>query len=264
MSFTRSDTLELIRMSDHIPTLPDRFFKIQKTVRDSEADSHDLAAIISTDQATSSLILKMANSVCYNPGAVPVRKLSLAIGRLGFSETGSIASSIALFSEFSVQLGYNNCQILWAHAYATAELCKMMAEPFDLDAEEMFMLGLIHDIGTAVLGLRVDLSFFASTMGVLSGDVLIEAEQKHFDLDHTEAGAEMLRLWGFPADMIRTVAEHHDAATNILAARIVLLADNEAREWFSDVNSIEKVHTILQEKHDEIRASLLESCRSIN
>ncbi len=264
MSFTRSETLELMCRSEHVPTLSGRFFKIKEVVNDSEADSHDLAAIIATDQATSSLVLRLANSVHYNPAATPVRKLSLAIARLGFRETGNIARSVALFSEFSVQLGYNNCRVLWAHAYAVAEMCKMIAEPFDLDPEEMFMLGLLHDIGTAVLGLRVDLSFFASNMGVLSGDALVEAEQKNFGLDHTDAGGEMLRLWGFPAEMVRSVSEHHDSTTKILAARIVLLADDEATVRFPYVNSIEKVHAILQEKHDEISKHLLESCRAMS
>jgi len=68
--FDRNSTLELLRFSDDLPSLPDRFVKIQNVAQDPDSGAEDLAEVIRSDQATTAMILKFANSPAYNPRCI--------------------------------------------------------------------------------------------------------------------------------------------------------------------------------------------------
>lgn len=77
--FDRESTLELLAFSEDLPSLPDYFVRIQKVASDPDSGSADLARVIRSDQATTAMILKFANSPAYNPSQIPVGELSKAI-----------------------------------------------------------------------------------------------------------------------------------------------------------------------------------------
>jgi len=149
--------------------------------------------------------------------------------------------------------------LFWAHAYAVAILSKKMAEVLRLDAEEIFVAGLLHDIGRAILGIRVNMFYFEGEMGGLCGDKLIEREMECFGLDHAGAGAEIMALWHFPTSLIRAVKEHHEPDSGFLPARIVSLANREAHKHLPGVTDVEQVPSILGEKFQTGVSALLKS-----
>jgi len=258
-SLDREETLELIHLVEDMVTLPDYFYQIQDAIGKSESSCSDLAAIIGKDQATTSMVLKIANSTYFNPLGVPVATLPNAIARLGFGETASIAMTMALFYGFSLRTGMANVRALWAHAYAVAVLCRQMAKPLSLDAEEMFVAGLLHDIGRVVFGLRVDLEYFDRETGALFGNRLIEKEVERFGLDHAEAGAEILRLWRFPPLLIEAVEKHHEPESGFLPAMVIFLANNVAHEYLPCVSDIDQVERTLRERFPAGVLALLRS-----
>jgi len=257
--FDREDTLELVRMVEDMPSLPDRFFRIRQIIESEESGSGELAKIIGTDQGTASMVLKVANSVYYSPTGKPVGQLTRAIARLGYKETANIAMTMSLFYGFALPAGIQNVRTFWAHAYAVAVLSRKMAIALQLDGEEIFVAGLLHDTGKAILGLRVDLSYFEGAMDVLQGVPLLKAEQEYFGLDHAEAGAEILGLWHFPASIQKAIEKHHQPDTGFLPARIISLADREAHKYLPDVSDIDRVEAILKERFPGGVVALLQS-----
>lgn len=245
--FDRESTLELLAASGDIPSLPDRFAHIQRVIRDPMSGADDLADIIRTDQATTAVILKFANSAVFNPMRTPVCELSKAIARLGSRETAHIASAMSLMYGIVLPTGMNNIRLFWAHAYGVAIVAEHLAQRVDpaeqiCSHERAFMAGLLHDIGRAALGMRVDFAYFEKETGHLFGDDLIRAEERYYGVNHAEAGRHLLRLWGFPDDICMAVADHHNQDSSLFLARLCSAADNYIRNHISDSTSFDNMH----------------------
>ena len=254
--FDRESTLQLIGFMQDIPTLPDRYAHIREVIGDPDASASDLARIVGTDQASSAMVLKFANSPMHNPMHQNIASLSMAIARLGTRETGHIAMTMSLLYGFAIPAGMIQIRAFWAHAFAVALLSRHMAGLLGANQEEMFITGLLHDIGRAILGIRVDMGYFEGELGQLSGDELVAAERQAYGVDHAEAGDEILRLWGFPKSVRRPIAAHHHVNANSVPGKIVGLADIEAHRQLSRVTDIGHVEQTLMERPEQIRTLL--------
>jgi len=250
--YDRETTLQLIGMVQDLPSLPDRYARIQEVINDPTSSATDLARIVDTDQATSTMILKVANSPMYNPTHQYSGTLPMAIARLGTRETGHIAMTMSLIYGFAIPVSMPRIRAFWAHAFGVASLSRKMADLLHLDKEELFIAGLLHDIGRAILGIRVDMKYFEGKMGQLCGNELIAAEQQAYGVDHAEAGLEILRLWKFPKKIREAVGNHHNKNTNFAMNRIIRLANHEAHKLFPNIADIGQINQILKENQNRI------------
>ncbi|ATX81388.1 HDOD domain-containing protein [Mariprofundus ferrinatatus] len=245
-AYDRESTLELLSLCKELPSLPDRFVKIQKIIKDSDSDAHDLAEVIRSDQATSTMILKVANSAAFNPANTPVGELSKAITRLGSRETAHIASTMSLMYGLCLSTDMAIIRAFWAHAFGVAILTEHLAKQIDPDQNNIshelaFMTGLLHDIGRVALGLNVDFSYFEQETGHLHGDALIEMEEACYGVNHDEAGMRLLRMWNCPEDMCLAIGECHKPESSLLA-RLCHTADMYATAHLSDCAALECMH----------------------
>ncbi len=250
--FDRDSTLELLKFSSDLPSLPDRFMQIQKVANDPESNADDLADVIRSDQATTVMILKFANSPAYNPAHIPVGELSQAIARLGSREVVHIATAMSLMYGMILPTGMANIRIFWAHAFAvamSAEHLAHLADPAEQQChhERVFMAGLLHDIGRAALGMRVDFSYFEHETGHLHETALIDAEQACYGVNHAEAGRALMELWNFPEDICQAVGEHHDAEATHYLSRICYLANTYTNEHLPERIPFEQVADVLMQ-----------------
>jgi len=254
--FDRESTLQFIGITKDLPSLPDRYARIQEVINDSTSSAMDLARIIGTDQATSAMVLKFANSPMHNPMHQKIGTLSMAIARLGTRETGHIAMTMSLLHGFAIPAGMAQIRTFWAHAFAVALLSQHMAGLLGMDEGELFVAGLLHDIGRAILGIRIDMAYFEGELGLLSGDQLVAAERQAYGVDHAEAGSEILRLWNFPDSIREPVASHHNEDTDSVPGKIIGLASIEAHERLPYASGIDHVEQPLMENPERIRILL--------
>ncbi|MCC6154937.1 MAG: HDOD domain-containing protein [Candidatus Hydrogenedentes bacterium] len=136
-----------------LPVLPEISQRVMKKLRDPDMSMTDLAEIIRQDQAIAIKIMHLANSAMYG-GLQEIKDLNAACARLG---TRTIANAVQAVANGNLYVTGNQAfrehmQHLWRHALATAhcsyEIANVLAEP---RADELFVAGLIHDIGRAVL-----------------------------------------------------------------------------------------------------------------
>jgi len=250
--FDRQSTLELLAFSDDLPSLPDRFVKIQKVAQDPDSGADDLADVIKSDQATSAMILKFANSPAYNPTNTPIGELSKAIARLGSRETVHIATAMSLMYGMILPTGMANIRAFWAHAFAVAVVCERIAQEIDpaeqqCSHERAFMTGLLHDIGRAALGMRVDFSYFERDMGHLCDNKLIQAEEAFYGVNHGEAGQKLLQIWLFPDDICEAVCEHHNPDSTQFLARVCYASNRYVNRYLPERTPFESIHDIIIE-----------------
>ncbi len=246
----RQTSLNILNMVDNMPTLPDRFVKIQAILDDPDSTLSDLTAMIQTDHATSATLLKAANSSFYNPLGAPVSNLAYAISRLGRQETGDIALSMSLLYGFAIPAGIGLIRRLWSNAYAVAQIGRFITQQLNLkglDPETVFMACLLHDIGRVILSMRVDMSYFEKPFSALEGQALISAEVEAYGIDHAEVGQIILKAWGIPSDIHDIVAAHHQISPTLLATKTCKFADSFALEYLHTALSIEDVQIKLKE-----------------
>ncbi|MDX8388433.1 MAG: HDOD domain-containing protein [Ghiorsea sp.] len=242
-------TMEMLSISLDIPTLPDRFLNIQNVINDTSSTLGDLTKVVETDQATAAALVKIANSTAYNPYGNPVSSLSYAISRLGREQTVSIALSMSLLYGFSMPAGIAVIRRFWAHAFAVGQVSRFLVsltnDRHQLDTDTLFLTGLLHDIGRALLGIRIDPNYFESELSHLKGDQLIEAEIAAYGMGHAEAGACILKIWGFPQSIYDVIEIHHDHPTESVSTAICSLACAIVHQQLPNVASIEEVETQL-------------------
>jgi len=246
--YTREASLTMIRLAKEVPALPDRFARIQAVLDREDSSFDELAEVIGTDQSTTAMVLKAANSAYYNRTGTPVTDLQQAISRLGLRETGQIAMSMSLCYGFAIPMGMGNIRAFWAHAFAVGLLSKQMGQMLGENSDELFVAGLLHDIGRAILGILVDMDYFESPLAQMDGSELVEAEHERYGIDHAEAGAELLKLWHFPERLQKIVGGHHSLdESDFLPARICALANNEAHARLPYGTTIDRVGEVIMD-----------------
>jgi len=241
----RQSTIDTLNNIDNLPTLPDLFLNIQNVLNTPESTLQDLTQAIERDQIIAATIVKIANSSYYNPLSKPASSLSFAISRLGRIETRNIALSMSLLYGFSLPTGIANMRRFWAHAFAVGQTCRTICNQLPKknrpNSEQLFLSGLLHDIGRAILCMRIDPQYFEQDFSSFNGEELIQAEQQTYGIDHAQVGSIVLKQWGFPDEFCQLIQQHHNNDNSDINAKILTLADNITHQHLSNLANIEEV-----------------------
>jgi HD-like signal output (HDOD) protein len=185
--------------------------QVLRLAADPDSTTDDLQKVISTDQALTAQILKIANSAMF--GMVrEVRTITQAIMTLGFSTIKSVviaSSAKNLYSRGGTGLQE---RLLWEHALVSALAARAYAKCLRSPrAEEAFLGGLMHDIGKSVMGLKFPERYGALLRNIYNGggDDL-ESELDLFGFDHAMVGEALLHSWNLARSLENCVRWHHD------------------------------------------------------
>ncbi len=245
----REASLALIQNTQDMPTLPDRFLKIREVITHAHSSSEDLSDIIETDFATASTLLKIANSASYNPHGKALSSLPHAIARLGVSASAEVAMSMSLLQMFTSTKSIHRVHSLWANSYATAVISKhfyqRLKTPPTTSISTIFMMGLLHDVGQVILATRVDQHYFDRDLPPLHSEVLCDAEQVLYGIDHAEVGAITLTSWDMPDVLVQSTLNHHKPNDNP-ASKLCELATLFVYQNWPNLRHIEEVHQLLR------------------
>jgi len=180
-----------------LPTLPVIAQKVMK-LADDDASAAKLAAIISSDQALSARVLRLANSAYYGYRA-RIGTIQHAMVVIGMNMLKQLSLS-ALVCATVGQGGKDRVQF-WKHSFATAKASALIAKRAQIKEEDLcFMAGLLHDVGKMII------------------DMYFPDES---ELDHTEIGAWIAERWDLPPALVSAIAHHHSLAVEHFSQPIV-------------------------------------------
>lgn len=204
---------ELIQNLGDLPPLPQVATRVIRLSANADTSSDDLQAIIGTDQALSAQLLKVANSAMF--GRVrEVTTLTQAILTLGFSAARSVVLAASVKNLFSRGPAGVQERLLWEHALVTgltgSSFCQAVDHPA---AEEVFLAGLMHDIGKCVLSLKFP-EGYSSLLRRIQGEETegLGLELDAFGFDHAMVGEALLRAWNIGDSIQSVVRWHHNPA----------------------------------------------------
>lgn len=189
-----------------LPVLPKVVMEIQKAIRNPIATTDDIAKLIEQDAVMSLRLITIANSAVYR-GVDKVQTVRLAVPRLGIKQTQSVVSTIAnkgLYKSSNEQF-MTLLEKLWAHSLATAYAARSIGEKLKHeDVEKLYLMGLFHDIGKALLLRGMDI-IFSKSPSVNMAELTTAVQEAHSGF-----GSAILQRWGFTEDFVRTANMHNE------------------------------------------------------
>jgi putative nucleotidyltransferase with HDIG domain len=195
-----------------LPTLPTVVSKMIELVDNPKTSAASLARLISTDQALTARILKLANSAYYGfPREIST--VNMAIIVLGFNTVKEMGLSLSVFEIFkgtSEHAAFDTGRF-WQHSIGCGSATRMLARRLKYrSAGEAFVAGLLHDIGKVVLSQYMRDEFIAVVeLEAQGAKTLDEAENDVFGVSHAEVGMWLAEKWNLPRIIAESIGFHH-------------------------------------------------------
>ena len=193
-----------------LPSVPAVASSMLRVAGDANSSADDLRAVIDRDPAISARILKVANSSLYSFSR-KIETVQHAIALLGFRTITNIVLAASLREVFT-HFGLAEKQ-LWEHSTLTGTVAARLTThgTIDVDREEAFTAGLLHDLGKIALNntsRKKYMNVFAKVYN--EGATFVEAEIEEFGFDHAELGACVVAKWKLPHSLENAIRYHHD------------------------------------------------------
>jgi putative nucleotidyltransferase with HDIG domain len=242
------------RQLKSIPALPDILYKVNALLDDPETSLKEIADMLATDTGLASRILKLVNSAYYGLSRT-VATIPLATTILGIRAIKSQVVNIAYADAMSTLGGQSRqYRILWRHALKTAAWARAIASQIsEVDDEEAFTAGLVHDVGRALcLSLKPETYGQLVAQSQISGKPLLAVEEEVMGFDHARMGGWVGSKWNLPQFLVNAMRWHHDpegvadqGPEAYQVTRVIHIADIAARA--SDVVGTGFVPLVLRE-----------------
>lgn len=136
-----------------VPRLPFIIPKLLKSLRDPASSAKDYVEIISKDPAMAAAVLKLANSVYFNPIGKRINDIETAVVKLGIDGLRSVLSAAVMQPVIQRNSVYfsKSGQYIWQHSLCCAVACELIAEHRNIEKFKVYIMGLVHDIGTITI-----------------------------------------------------------------------------------------------------------------
>lgn len=190
-----------------LPTLPGVILRLNELSECNRASVQEMARIVTSDQALSARILRLANSPSY--GFYRVSTISNAMILLGVNVVKSLALSSSFF-----EIMEKDSVGLWEHSLGAGAAANLVARKLALpESEEIATAALLHDIGKVVISQKCREAEARIRSAVNERQLFTrEAEMEVLGTDHGEVGGWLAKCWFLPDKLSEPIAFHHDVS----------------------------------------------------
>lgn len=188
----------------NFPTCMDAAMMVRDTLRDPMVGIPLVVRAISAEPLISSKLLRLANSVAYNPSGTTITDLDTAVSRLGFEvvRTTSLAVALEQMLKSRNLSAYNKIsRATWEHAIHVAAIARVLARRLGrINPDDAMLAGLVHNIGIFYLLYRAaEYAEYRDTP---------EAMLELLAGWHESIGESLLHILGMPEQIILAVRDH--------------------------------------------------------
>jgi HD-like signal output (HDOD) protein len=202
---------EKVQTIIQLPALPTIAMEIVDMVDNPRTSASQLGKVISTDQALTAKVLKIANSPFYGfPRKIST--IDFAIIVLGYDALKEIVISISLVSSLQKKSDlYFDAKAFWDHAIASGVLARRLARDLGYRVSgEVFVGGLLHDMGVSVLH-RYFKNEYKRIVEIARETELTfqEAVESVLGVTHADIGGWLAERWNLPDHLVEAISLHH-------------------------------------------------------
>ncbi len=210
---TLQHTVELLEALPALPKIAREILSIKLT---TDKGDELLLKLVKKDPAILAKIIGLANSPLFGTSRI-IMTADDAATVLGINRIKMVALSFAMISSMKRKpSGLLDVTHLWRHSMVVAlaldELSKAMPPKRRPTEEEIYLAGLLHDIGFLVLEyIDPDISdrFHAARIATGAGRPVIELEAELLEMNHCELGALLAEHWNLPEAIVAVLRNHH-------------------------------------------------------
>jgi HD-like signal output (HDOD) protein len=192
-----------------LPPMPRVAEKVTRRLSDRNFDIDKLADDLSEDQVIAAAVLRMANSALYG-GREKITSLSRASNRLGANAIRTLMMHQSLrAAAFGRQGGDPElAELIWNRSIAAGCVMRGLSQFTSMDAEEAFLVGLLHDIGNVIVLREVQ-----KQEKILRYKIGVDAFEYLCFECHQEFGELVADAWRLPELLKALISDHHTTPT---------------------------------------------------
>ncbi len=196
-----------------LPSLPTVAVEVLRLARDSEVDMGALAGVINQDPALSARVLKTVNSTFYGRSQ-KVTTIAQALVVMGLQSVKTLVLGFSLVDGLMGRKsnGFDH-KTYWRRSFYTACAAKELGVACRvMQAEELFVCGLLSDIGMLILDIVESDNYGGVCELVQTHAEQAAAEQSRLQTDHAEVGGFVAELWKLPPVLSEPIRWHVESA----------------------------------------------------
>jgi putative nucleotidyltransferase with HDIG domain len=215
---------------DLIPAFAPAYERLLAAVATPESGtSGQLIAAIESDTGLTVAVLRQAQPLA---DGRPIANVADAAQALGASGIHAAITNLPLtafpWRTSPLEVLMHRSRI---HAQAVARAAdRLTRESTLVTTDDVLVAALLHDVGKLVLARVSEAHTSALDDRTMTPEERTRQEQRDLGLDHASLGGLLLRRWGLPERLARTVAAHHQAEAEDEVATYVRLADMVAHQ----------------------------------
>lgn len=200
---------KLLEDNKELSSLPQIIVEVINVANNPDASVADLAGIIMKDPALTAKLLRIVNSPYYGQSR-EITTIHQAVLTVGLRTVTAVALAASIYDKFK-SMGQSIDRVkFWRHSLEVALTSRAIAREVGYEpAEEAFVAGLLHDIGSLVLEASFPDEFARNCRLVESGIRLTSVEQRIWGTNHARVGQFLLKQWGLPERICTSVGSHH-------------------------------------------------------
>ena len=202
---------EIEKFIEKMPSLSTTVGKVMEICSRTDASPNELNRVVSLDPVLAGQVLKLINSAYYSL-VNKVTSLTRAITMLGMNTVKNMALSTAVIRAVA---GTKKSRALpttkfWTHSIGAGVSAKLLGEVKGIpvmEREELFIAGLLHDLGKVPFG---DDYIEALNIAKFEQLPLHEVELDVMGIGHQEVGMMIAEKWKLNEVITTCIGSHHD------------------------------------------------------
>lgn len=232
-----------------VPRLPSVIPKLLKSLRDPSSSAKHYVSIINKDPVMSAAVLKLANSVYFNPIGKRIHDIEKAVVKLGIDGLRSVLSAAVMQPIIQKDSSYfsQSGQKMWQHCLTCAVACEIIAEHRGIEKFKVYIMGLVHDIGMTTIFSELCKQFEKNNEETKPG---YNAFVPIMKILGPAVNYWIAKDWELPKDICTALAEQ----TNIHAG----LKVSPYAHILYQANLAAEVYVTLRRKNEELAITLLD------
>jgi len=201
---------EINKAVDELPLLPASVTQLMSLSISDDRYIEKVKELAEQDPTFTTRLIRLANSAANAPIS-QITSISHAVSRIGTRQIKGLITSFAIAKIFVPS--NESERNLWVHSIQVAvasQAIARMATRLNINQEEAYLCGLLHDIGRFILFNEFpDGPVSIDEKDWHSPDELIKVEYEITGIDHAKLGGYAAKRWGLPREIVNVVANHH-------------------------------------------------------
>lgn len=226
--------IKKLQLCTELPSPAGIAIRIIELCQDPNTNLGEVASVVGHDPAISAKLMRMANSPLYARQR-KIENIRQAISLFGLNGTLTLALGFSVVDNGRQQGGCLDRNHFWRRSLACAISSQLLGARLEPSRkEELFLAGLLQDIGMLALEKVEPLVYEELASKTFNHDQIISLEDKMLSSEHAEVGAWMLESWNLPEHIVLAVRNSHRHDQTGHFDKIIAVASVLGDIWWHD------------------------------